>query len=92
MRGKQKKVSFNGKFFDNLDPYILRKLTEKLTDDELMEFIKTIQKYRIDFVIVKDLIKDRNDMRYCYNKLKTQLEENGIKPCIDYYRLNEGDK
>lgn len=85
MDNKDKKVRFNGKFFDDLRPDMIR----KLTTEELLEFIEVIQSYRIDFVIVRDLIHDRNDFRLCYNKLYNQLLDNGIKPVIDYYSKEE---
>ena len=81
---KKKKISFTGQFFDKLTPSKIR----SLSFDELYEFIKVIQSYRIDFEIVRDLIKDRNDLRLCYNKLKNQLIDAGMDPCIDYYRLH----
>lgn len=82
---KKKKISFTGQFFDKLTPSKIR----SLTFDELHEFIKVVQSYRIDYEIVRDLIKDRNDMRLCYNKLKNQLLDAGLTPCIDYYRLHK---
>lgn len=81
---KKKKISFTGQFFDKLTPSKIR----SLSFDELYEFIKVVQSYRIDFEIVRDLIKDRNDLRLCYSKLKNQLLDAGLVPCIDYYRLH----
>jgi hypothetical protein len=81
---KKRKISFTGEFFDKLTPSKIR----SLSFDELHEFIKVVQSYRIDYEVVRDLMKDRNDMRLCYNKLKNQLLDEGLTPCIDYYRLH----
>ena len=82
---KKRKISFTGLFFDTLTPSKIR----SLTFDELREFIKVVQSYRIDYEVVRDLMKDRNDFRLCYNKLKNQLLDAGLTPCVDYYKLHQ---
>ena len=82
---KKKKISFTGQFFDKLTPSKIR----SLSFEELYEFIQVVKSYRIDYEVVRDLMKDRNDFRLCYNKLKNQLIDEGLTPCIDYYRLHQ---
>jgi len=71
--------------YDDLTPKIVR----TMNDEDLNKLIKYAQKQAIEFRIVQDLIKDRNDMRTCYNKLYNQLQGLGVKPCIDYYSMGK---
>lgn len=71
--------------YDDLTPDIVR----TMNDEDLNKLIKYAQKQAIEFRIVQDLIKDRNEMKYCYNKLYKQLQDLGVKPCIDYYKLGK---
>lgn len=74
----------------------LRRLTpnkiRRLTDRELQELTEAIQTMTVDYSIVKDLIKDRNDFRVCYSKLIEQIRLLGVEPCIDYYSLYKRGK
>lgn len=74
----------------------LRRLTpskiRRLTDRELEELTEAIQTMTVDYSIVKDLIKDRNDFRVCYGKLIEQIRLLGVEPCIDYYSLYKRGK
>lgn len=74
----------------------LRRLTpskiRRLTDRELEELTEAIQIMTVDYSIVKDLIKDRNDFRVCYSKLIEQIRLLGVEPCIDYYSLYKRGK
>lgn len=71
--------------YDDLTPDIVR----TMNDEDLKKLIKYAQKQAIEFRIVQDLIKDRNEMKYCYNKLYEQLQRLGVKPCIDYYTMGK---
>lgn len=46
---------------------------------EILEMLKT------DYVVVKDLIKDRNEFRRGYHLLADQLHDLGIEPKETYY-------
>ncbi len=74
----------------------LRRLTpnkiRSLTDRELEELTEAIQTMTVDYSIVMDLIRDRNDFRVCYSKLREQIRLLGVEPCIDYYSLYKRGK
>jgi len=71
--------------YDDLTPETVR----TMNDEDLNKLIKNAQRHAIDFRIVQDLIKDRNDMRICYNKLYEQLQGLGVEPCINYYSMGK---
>ena len=60
-----------------------------MSKDDLEKLINFIQRKSADFSIVNDLIRDRNEFRACYNKLVKQLQDLGIEPIVDYYRLGK---
>ena len=74
----------------------LRRLTpnkiRRLTDRELQELTEAIQTMAVDYSIVIDLIRDRNDFRVCYSKLREQIRLLGVEPCVDYYSLYKRGK
>lgn len=74
----------------------LRRLTpikiRRLSDRELEELTEAIQTMAVDYSIVMDLIRDRNDFRVCYSKLREQIRLLGVEPCIDYYSLYKRGK
>lgn len=71
--------------YDDLTPEVVR----TMEDEELRKLIKYAQMRAVDFRIVQDLIKDRNDMKNCYNKLYEQLQDLGVEPCIDYFNMGK---
>ena len=71
--------------YDDLTPKIVR----TMNDEDLNKLIKYAQKQAIEFRIVQDLIKDRNEMKYCYNKLYAQLQDLGVEPCINYFSMGK---
>ena len=71
--------------YDDLTPEAVR----TMDNEDLNKLIKYAQKTAIDFRIAQDLIKDRNDMKYCYNKLYGQLQDLGVEPCINYYSMGK---
>lgn len=71
--------------YDDLTPDIVR----TMNDEDLNKLIKYAQKQAVEFRIVQDLIKDRNEMKYCYNKLYEQLQGLGVEPCINYYFMGK---
>ncbi len=71
--------------YDDLTPETVRTMEE----DELLKLIKYAQTTATDIRIVQDLIRDRNDMKTCYNKLYKQLQDLGVEPCIDYYSMGK---
>lgn len=71
--------------YDDLTPEAVRTMDE----DELRKLIKYAQTTAVDIRIVQDLIRDRNDMKTCYNKLYEQLQDLGVEPCIDYFSMGK---
>lgn len=71
--------------YDDLTPDVVR----TMDDESLNKLIKYAQRNAADTRIVQDLIKDRNDMRTCYNKLYEQLQGLGVEPCINYYSMGK---
>ena len=71
--------------YDDLTPDAIRAMSE----DDLYKLVNFIHRKSVDFVIVNDLIRDRNEFRACYNKLVNQLHDLGIQPVVDYYRLGK---
>lgn len=67
-----------------LTPEKLRELDDK----ELTRIIELLNVTSADLIVVRDLIKDRNDFRRCYNKLVHQLQDLGVEPCTDYYKFS----
>lgn len=63
-----------------------------MSKDDLDKLINFIQRKSADFSIVNDLIRDRNEFRACYNKLVNQLQDLGIAPIVDYYRLGKAGR
>lgn len=59
---------------------------------ELIDFCETILRIvnLTDYEVVSDLMRDRNEFRYCYNKLTKQLQGLGVEPCISYYSYRKG--
>lgn len=68
--------------FDTLTPEDIK----RMTDEELIKLCEFLQVKSVDFVIVKDLIRDRNEFRSCYNKLYGQLLALGVEPAINYFK------
>lgn len=60
-----------------------------MSKEDLEKLVNFIHRKSADFVIVNDLIRDRNEFRACYNKLVNQLQELGVTPAVDYYRLGK---
>lgn len=60
-----------------------------MTDEELTNLVKFVQRQAVDFEVVHGLIRDRNEIWACYNKLYIQLQDLGVKPCIDYYTMGK---
>ena len=71
--------------YDDLTPEAVRTMDE----EELIKLIRYAQTTAVDIRIVQDLIRDRNDMRNCYNKLYEQLQDLGVEPCIDYFNMGK---
>ena len=68
----------------NLTPDKVKRMTVR----ELDELIEAITVIVTDYQVVKDLITDRNDYRLCYDKLRIQIQDLGVEPCINYYNLH----
>lgn len=68
----------------NITPQYLRDLDNKRLS-EVCEFIMT---KAVDQTVVNDLIRDRNDFRYCYFKLIAQLQDLGVEPVVEYDKLH----
>ncbi len=71
--------------YDDLTPEAVR----TMEDEELIKLINFAQTNATDIRIVQDLIRDRNDMKTCYNKLYKQLQDLGVEPCIDYFSMGK---
>lgn len=71
--------------YDDLTPETVRTMDDK----DLIKLIEYAQTTAVDIRIVKDLIRDRNDMKNCYNKLYEQLQDLGVEPCIDYFSMGK---
>lgn len=70
---------------------------EKLTPEGFSRLpyedrLYVLEECKANWLVVHDLIRDRNELRDCYFKLKQQLIEAGIEPAIDYYSMHKGDK
>lgn len=70
--------------YKDVTPNVLR----RMTDTQLQEVCDFLFERSTDAVILHDMIIDRNDFRDCYFKLVTQLQDMGVKPCVDYYRID----
>lgn len=71
--------------YEDLTPEVVRAMDDK----ELKKLIRYAQTTAADIRVVEDLIKDRNDMQNCYNKLYKQLQDLGVEPCIDYFSMGK---